>query len=104
MTGPLPWCGTWDVSAMALFDFCTEQDEDGLPLFEDADKVVFADGTPRPGELDWKNEWNETNAELLSRTEVIRYWKQAAQFLESGSYGVLIQLLLSRLFHYHCKK
>jgi hypothetical protein len=82
MTGPLPWCGTWDVSAMVLFDFCTEQDEDGLPLFEDADKVVFADGTPRPGELDWKNEWNETNAELLSRTEVIRYWKQAAQFLE----------------------
>ena len=72
-----PLCAEWQLS-----DFCKERDQSALPVFADEEKVVFAEDSTSPEDIQQIVEWNRLNKHLLSATTNIRDDEQAIQFLE----------------------
>lgn len=65
-----------------LSNFCKKLDESALPIFENEEKVFFAEDSSSSEEYQLTAKWNCLNKQLLSATTNIRDNEQVIQFLE----------------------
>ncbi|EPE28626.1 hypothetical protein GLAREA_09747 [Glarea lozoyensis ATCC 20868] len=93
-----PWNGEWHIYSMVLFDFCREQDEHGLPLFE-AERDNGSSGPRRslptnrdiyPVEVvEWNQARNTRQTRYIQQTKELRSVQRSIYFLENWAFNRL---------------